>query len=175
MAPLIISIEGNIGSGKSTLLKNLQDKFQDRNYVFVKEPVDLWEHVTDDDGKTILENFYKEPTKYSFAFQMMAFTTRMSVLKKAVSENPDAEVIICERSIEADRHVFAQMLYDDKLMNKMEYKIYTDLAKEYIHDNKSKLFDPLKANKSIGLWKKLQDQSAIKKIQDTFPQQCIEY
>ena len=51
MAPLIISIEGNIGSGKSTLLKNLQDKFQDRNYVFVKEPVDLWEHVTDDDEK----------------------------------------------------------------------------------------------------------------------------
>ena len=129
MAPLIISIEGNIGSGKSTLLKNLQEKFQDRNYVFVKEPVDLWEYVTDEEGKTILENFYKEPTKYSFAFQMMAFTTRMSVLKKAVSENPDAEVIICERSIEADRHVFAQMLYDDKLMNKMEYKIYTDLAK----------------------------------------------
>ena len=27
------------------------------------------------------------------------------------------------------------MLYDDKLMNKMEYKIYTDLAKEYIYDN----------------------------------------
>lgn len=135
MAPLIISIEGNIGSGKSTLLKNLQEKFQDRNYVFVKEPVDLWEYVTDEEGKTILENFYKEPTKYSFAFQMMAFTTRMSVLKKAVSENPNAEVIICERSIEADRHVFAQMLYDDKLMNKMEYKIYTDLAKEYIDDN----------------------------------------
>ena len=135
MAPLIISIEGNIGSGKSTLLKNLQEKFQDKNYVFVKEPVDLWEHVTDEEGITILENFYKEPTKYSFAFQMMAFTTRMSVLKKAVSENPNAEVIICERSIEADRHVFAQMLYDDKLMNKMEYKIYTDLAKEYIDDN----------------------------------------
>jgi deoxyadenosine/deoxycytidine kinase len=135
MAPLIISIEGNIGSGKSTLLKNLQEKFQDKNYVFVKEPVDLWEHVTDEEGITILENFYKEPTKYSFAFQMMAFTTRMSVLKEAVSENPDAEVIICERSIEADRHVFAQMLYDDKLMNKMEYKIYTDLAKEYIDDN----------------------------------------
>ena len=54
MAPLIISIEGNIGSGKSTLLKNLQDKFQDRNYVFVKEPVDLWEYVTDEEGKTIL-------------------------------------------------------------------------------------------------------------------------
>lgn len=135
MAPLIISIEGNIGSGKSTLLKNLQEKFQDKNYVFVKEPVDLWEHVTDEEGITILENFYKEPTKYSFAFQMMAFTTRMSVLKEAVSENPDAEVIICERSIEADRHVFAKMLYDDKLMNKMEYKIYTDLAKEYIDDN----------------------------------------
>ena len=135
MAPLIISIEGNIGSGKSTLLQNLQTKYHDKNYVFVKEPVDLWEYVTDEQGKTILENFYEDPPKYSFAFQMMAFTTRMSILKKAIQENPQAEVIICERSIEADKHIFAQMLYDDKLMNKMEYKIYTDLAKEYIYDN----------------------------------------
>jgi len=135
MAPLIISIEGNIGSGKSTLLQNLQKKYHDKNYIFLKEPVDLWEYVTDEEGKTILENFYEDSKKYSFAFQMMAFTTRMSILKKAIQENPDVEVIICERSIDADKHIFAQMLYDDKLMNKMEYKIYTDLAKEYIYDN----------------------------------------
>jgi len=135
MAPIIITIEGNIGSGKSTLLHHFQEKNKDKNYVFVKEPVDLWENVQDENGKTILENFYKDSTKYSFAFQIMAFTTRMSVLKKAIKNNPNAEVIICERSIEADRNVFAQMLYDDKLMSKMEHKIYTDLAKEYIDDH----------------------------------------
>ncbi len=135
MAPIIITIEGNIGSGKSTLLHHFQEKNKDKNYVFVKEPVDLWENVQDENGKTILENFYNDSTKYSFAFQIMAFTTRMSVLKKAIKNNPNAEVIICERSIEADRNVFAQMLYDDKLMSKMEYKIYTDLAKEYIGDH----------------------------------------
>ena len=133
--PIIISIEGNIGSGKSTLLQNLQEKYKDKNYVFIKEPVDLWEYVQDEDGLTIIENFYKDPKKYSFSFQIMAFTTRMSVLKNALLNNPTAEVFICERSIEADRCVFAKMLYDDKLMNKMEYKIYSDLAKEYVNEN----------------------------------------
>tara|TARA_B110000967_G_C18877009_1_gene558901 strand:- start:916 stop:1806 length:891 start_codon:yes stop_codon:yes gene_type:complete len=135
MAPIIITIEGNIGSGKSTLLQNLQEKNKNKNYIFVKEPVDLWEKVQDENGKTILENFYADSTKYSFAFQMMAFTTRMSVLRKAIQLNPNAEVIICERSIDADKNVFAQMLYDDKLMSKMEHQIYTDLAKEYIDEN----------------------------------------
>ena len=54
-------------------------------------------------------------------------------------------------------------------------KINVFLGKEYIHDNEMKLFDPLKANKSIGLWKKQKDQDSIKIIQDSFPQQCIEY
>ena len=135
MAPIIITIEGNIGSGKSTLLHHFQEKNKNKNYVFIKEPVDLWENVQDENGKTILENFYEDSTKYSFAFQIMAFTTRMSVLRKAIKLNPNAEVIICERSIDADKNVFAQMLYDDNLMSKMEHKIYTDLAKEYIDDH----------------------------------------
>ena len=135
MAPIIITIEGNIGSGKSTLLHHFQEKNKHKNYVFIKEPVDLWENVQDENGKTILENFYEDSTKYSFAFQIMAFTTRMSVLRKAIKLNPNAEVIICERSIDADKNVFAQMLYDDNLLSKMEHKIYTDLAKEYIDDH----------------------------------------
>ena len=45
---MVISIEGNIGSGKSTLLSNLRDYYaKDANVVFLKEPVDEWEQITD--------------------------------------------------------------------------------------------------------------------------------
>jgi len=54
-------------------------------------------------------------------------------------------------------------------------KINIFLGKEYTHDKSMKLFDPLRATKSIGLWKKHKDQDSIKIIQDYFPQQCIEY
>ena len=41
----------------------------------VKEPVDIWETVRDEDGKTILEKFYQDSKKYAFQFQVMALTT----------------------------------------------------------------------------------------------------
>ena len=46
MAPLILSIEGNIGGvGKSTLLKNLRAnrELASNGVIFVDEPVAIWE------------------------------------------------------------------------------------------------------------------------------------
>jgi dihydrofolate reductase len=49
----IVSIEGNIGSGKSTLLSNLRLHYENNsNVVFLKEPVDDWEPITDENGTT---------------------------------------------------------------------------------------------------------------------------
>ena len=71
---IIISIEGNIGSGKSTLLEELRLKYKDNsNIIFLKEPVEEWETIKDEKGITMLENFYADQAKYSFAFQMMAY------------------------------------------------------------------------------------------------------
>ena len=59
MSLKIISIEGNIGSGKTTLLGKLKEKYADnKNIVFLKEPVDDWATITDIDGVTMLEKFY---------------------------------------------------------------------------------------------------------------------
>ena len=70
----IVSIEGNIGSGKSTLLSNLREHYKNSsNVVFLKEPVDEWEKITDENGETILKKFYSDQEKYSFSFQMMAY------------------------------------------------------------------------------------------------------
>lgn len=120
----IISIEGNIGSGKSTLLENLKREFKDnKNIIFLREPVDEWESIRDSTGTSMLEKFYADQDKYSFSFQMMAYISRLALLKKA-AENDDNYVIITERSLYTDKYVFAQMLYDNGKIEDVNYQIY---------------------------------------------------
>ena len=133
--PIIISIDGNIGSGKSTLLSKLKDYYEnDKNVLFLKEPVDEWEKITDENGVTMLEKFYSDQDKYSFSFQMMAYVSRLKVLRDArktiidnylvnsISNKP--YIIISERSLYTDKMVFAKMLYDSKKIEEVNYKIY---------------------------------------------------
>ena len=83
----IISIEGNIGSGKSTLLENLRKYYNDNTRViFLKEPVDDWEKIKDNQGNTMLKKFYADQEKYSFAFQMMAYISRLTILRDTIKE-----------------------------------------------------------------------------------------
>ena len=122
----ILSIEGNIGSGKSTIINYLKEKYSDSgNIILLPEPVEEWEKIKDNDGQTILEKFYGNQQKYSFAFQMMAYISRLDILRKAIKENP-GKIIISERSLYTDKYVFAQMLYDDNKMESVEYQIYNN-------------------------------------------------
>ena len=132
---MIISVEGNIGSGKSTLVNNLKKYLSDKeiNYVFVQEPVDIWNTITDCDGEPILTKFYRDQERYSFSFQMMAYISRLSILRKAVKDNPNS-VIITERCVHTDRNVFAQMLYDDGKILDTDYQIYLRWFDEFIED-----------------------------------------
>lgn len=121
MAPFIISVEGNIGSGKSTFVEFLKKSIP--NAVFLQEPVEEWNSFRDSKNETMLEKFYKDQDRYSFAFQMMAYISRLALLKRTVEENPDA-IIITERCLNTDRHVFARMLYDQNKIEEVEYQIY---------------------------------------------------
>lgn len=127
---IIVSIEGNIGSGKTTLLSNLQNAFPRRNILFVKEPVNVWEEIKDSQGKTMLEKFYADQQKYAFSFQIMAFISRISLLKQSIRENPDS-VIITERSLHTDKMVFAQMLFDSGLIEDVNFQIYLKWFDEF--------------------------------------------
>lgn len=134
MAPIIISIEGNIGSGKSTLLKNLKSHFEENKYiVFLKEPVDEWETICDENGKTILEKFYADQKKYSFSFQMMAYISRLALLKETIEKNPDS-IIITERSLYTDKLVFAKMLFDNGMIEVVDYRIYLKWFETFAKD-----------------------------------------
>ena len=120
----LISIEGNIGSGKSTILKLLKEKFNtDSNIIFLQEPVEEWEKIKDKNNETIISKFYENQEKYSFAFQMMAYISRLSILQKAIRSNPEA-IILTERCLNTDRYVFAKMLYDSGKLEEVEYQIY---------------------------------------------------
>ena len=126
----IVSIEGNIGSGKSTLLSNLREYYANNsNVVFLKEPVDEWEKIKDENGETILKKFYADQEKYSFPFQMMAYVSRLKVLRDTLktikNDTHDKNIIIItERSLYTDKMVFAKMLYDSKKIEHVNYQIY---------------------------------------------------
>jgi len=126
----IISIEGNIGSGKSTIIEKL--KQEKLNIIFLPEPVDVWNQIKDLNGTTILEKYYKDNKKYSFSFQMMAYITRLSQLKKAIDSAPNDSIIITERCLYTDRFVFAKMLYDYGDIEHIEYSIYLKWFDEFM-------------------------------------------
>ena len=120
----IVSIEGNIGSGKSTLLEKLKLHFNDKpNIIFLKEPVDDWSTIRDINNKTMLELFYEDQNKYAFAFQMMAYISRLAILKEALQNNSNC-IIITERSLYTDKMVFAKMLFDNNNISLENYSIY---------------------------------------------------
>ena len=156
---LIISIDGNIGSGKSTILNHLRERLSgNKKYVFVDELVKEWSKI-EHEGITILEKFYGNTEKYSFSFQMMAYITRLNMLKTAVKKNPNS-IIITERCLYTDKFVFAKMLYDQKQINPYEYQIYNKWFDEFISDLPEHKFffiksDPTKSKERINKRKRV--------------------
>ena len=134
---IIIAIEGNIGSGKSTMVDYLKSQYNNtilfgRKVVFLQEPVKQWQEINSD-GETILEKFYANQEKWAFSFQMMAYISRLDILRKAVKENPNG-IIFTERSLFTDKNVFAQMLYDDKKINAIDFQIYNKWFHSFIEE-----------------------------------------
>ena len=132
--PVIISIEGNIGSGKTTILENLEKSLEhDPSILFLREPLDVWESVKDSQtGENILQKFYANPEKYAFAFQVMAYATRLSMVRDAIKiGDGQYRAIVLERSLAADKRIFAKMLYDDGKIDDVCYQIYQKFYKEF--------------------------------------------
>ncbi len=131
---MILCVEGNIGSGKSTFMQKLKREFSGRADVcFLDEPVDTWTNFKDEEGG-ILEHYYKDQNKWGFSFQMLAYISRLSILRKALA-NPQYKYIITERSLFTDKHVFCKMLYEKGVIHPIQYQIYQAWFDEFITDN----------------------------------------
>ena len=135
---ILVSIEGNIGGGKSTLLSKLEEIFGTSNItnkpvIFLQEPVKQWATIKDENDVTILEKFYADQKTYSFPFQMMAYISRLALLKEAYEQNENA-IIITERSLYTDRFVFAKMLFDSGNIEFINYQIYLKWFDTFVID-----------------------------------------
>ena len=130
----IVTIEGNIGSGKTTgkekLKKYICSNKNKDSTIFVDEPTSEWESIKDENGVPILVNLYSDIKRYAFRFQMMAYITRLKKIKEALA-NPNVKIVITERCLLTDAHVFAKMLYDSKHIEHDEYAIYTRWFDEF--------------------------------------------
>ena len=137
----IVSIEGNIGSGKSTVINTLKeyykssDKSSEKVY-FLEEPVSEWVEIKDSDGKNIIEKFYENQEHYSFSFQMMAYISRLAMLKRAIKycKEKGIKLIICERSLQTDKNVFCKMLHDSGKIEDINFQIYNKWFSEFISE-----------------------------------------
>jgi deoxyadenosine/deoxycytidine kinase len=126
MSPIIISLDGNIGAGKSTLLSEIRNRLHEVQ--IVDEPVGQWTALKNAEGKNLLELFYEDKKRWSYTFQNCAILTRLKNIQDAV-ENLDTtlkgpQVIITERSVLTDKHVFAEMLYDAGDIDPLEWELY---------------------------------------------------
>ena len=77
----------------------------------------------------MIEKYYGDQKKYAFAFQMMAYVSRLSLLREAVKSG--CKVIVSERSLETDRQIFAAMLHDEGKIEDVEYQIYLKWFDEF--------------------------------------------
>lgn len=147
---IVFSIEGNIGSGKSTFVNYLRENFADL-YIFLEEPVNQWKEIKDaESGKNKIELFYEDMKTHSFSFQMMAYISRLSSLRTAIRENPGKK-IICERSIYTDRHVFAKMLHEDKMISSTDYQIYLKWFDHFVEDLPSISYIYIKCDPEVAI------------------------
>lgn len=133
--PIIISIEGNIGSGKTTFITELMnsEKMKVNNTIcFLKEPVNIWESIKNSNNETMIECFYKEQEKYAFSFQVMAYISRIALIKQAI--NNGFKYIFTERCIYTDKNVFLKMLYESNKVEKMNNDIYNMLFETFTQE-----------------------------------------
>ena len=121
MTQQIIFIEGNIGSGKTTLLRRLLDRLDNCQVIY--EPLDMWTKLTDSSGKNILEHFYTDMEKHSYAFQSIAFLSRTKSLEKI---DPNKKYIFVERSIHSDKEIFAKNCFEKGIMPEIHYNLYKE-------------------------------------------------
>lgn len=110
-------IEGNIGCGKSTVVHALSE---DPRIETIQEPVDIWESIRDDNGKSLLDMYYQDPKRFSYLFQTITFKTRM----QSLDFEQQKDIRVSERSIMTDKNIFMKCLDEMGYMSTLERNSY---------------------------------------------------
>ena len=107
-----IAISGNIGAGKTSLTELLSKHYG-------------WEaHYEDVIDNPYLDDFYNHMERWSFNLQIYFLKSRFEQLLKIKNIN---NVIVQDRTIYEDAHIFAPNLKSMGLMNQRDFKNYQGL------------------------------------------------
>ena len=107
-----IAISGNIGAGKTSLTELLSKHYG-------------WEaHYEDVIDNPYLDDFYNHMERWSFNLQIYFLKSRFEQLLKIKNTN---NVIVQDRTIYEDAHIFAPNLKSMGLMNQRDFKNYLEL------------------------------------------------
>lgn len=112
-------LEGNVGVGKSTFLKLLREYCPD--LTAVPEPVDNW--ATHQHGQSLLENFYKDPTRWSYTLETLAMLSRV---KDHIGNQKSHDLMrVMERSVYSGHYCFAFNGLASGCFTDVEWEVYT--------------------------------------------------
>lgn len=120
-----IYIEANIGCGKSTFLNMLKQNMGDKVNT-IKEPVDEWTEMKDENGEDILVKYYADMRRWSFTFQINSLSSR---LNRLISQYDKNKINFIERSIYSDKNCFSKLCFKYKNMDKLELYQYEQIFK----------------------------------------------
>lgn len=89
-------------------------------------------HFGDASGKSILQLFYSDMKAYGFKLQLASLTARWEIIKEALQA--ETNIVFVERSHLTDFHTFAINLYEQKLIDPLDWKLYEALIEQHIYD-----------------------------------------
>ncbi|MBE6181921.1 MAG: deoxynucleoside kinase [Rikenellaceae bacterium] len=107
---MYIAIAGNIGSGKTTLTQMLTERYNAKSYF---EDVD----------NPYIGDFYENMNRWSFNLQIYFLGSRIRQTMEMLREN-NSEIIVQDRTIYEDAHIFADNLHEMGLMASRDIDTY---------------------------------------------------
>lgn len=121
-----VVVEGNIGSGKTTFLNEIKKRYN--NVVIIEEPVNEWYTIKDENNESLFEKFYKDAKRYGYLFQTNVLATRFKKIMNTINRySNEDKIILCERSILTDKHIFVSAALELGNLNKMEADVFNHL------------------------------------------------
>lgn len=157
-----ICVEGNIGCGKTTFLDFFKGRLaasgEPASEIFV-EPVDKWRNV---EGENLFHYLYKDPVRYSLAFQTYVQLT----MTKLHLKRPK----LMERSIYSARYCFVENLFQLNYLSRLEYVILDKWFKHLVlpddEPEKDKEYDALSRPTGVNLELIIYLRCAPQKVMD---------
>lgn len=139
--PFTVLVEGNIGSGKTTFLEHYR---QVEDITLLTEPVEEWRNLK---GWNLLDLMYKDPEKWTMAFQSYVALTMLDMHSK-ITPTP---VKLMERSLYSARYCFVEQMKRKGNLHPAQFAVLDEWFR-FIHHNipiEADLIVYLKASPSV--------------------------